>query len=108
MKKTLFVLLLLSTVIFMSSCTTMTVADYYNEGFSYKDATYIYNRQIYIGMPKDAVLRSWGRPTKINTSTYAWGVHEQLVYESGSYEYHTHKTKYVYIENGKVSSWSEY
>jgi hypothetical protein len=37
-----------------------------------------------IGMSKQDVLdSSWGRPNKINRSTYSWGVKEQWVYDGG-------------------------
>jgi hypothetical protein len=48
-----------------------------------------------IGMSKDDVLASsWGKPRKINSSHYAWGTHEQWVYDGG----------YLYFENGVLTS----
>lgn len=50
--------------------------------------------KVSIGMTKQQVLLSWGRPEKINKSVGAWGVHEQLVYGD----------QYLYLENGRLSS----
>ena len=39
---------------------------------------------VWLGMTKKAAEQSpWGRPTSINSSTYAFGVHEQWVYGRG-------------------------
>lgn len=59
----------------------------------------IENRQIFIGMSEEALLLSWGNPSDINSSTGAWGVHKQYVY--GDFG------PYVYVENGKVTSWQD-
>jgi hypothetical protein len=49
-----------------------------------------------IGMSQQDVLdSSWGKPTKINTTTRASGVREQWVYGSGNY---------LYFENGTLTS----
>jgi len=49
-----------------------------------------------IGMTKDDVLASsWGRPEKVNKSTYSWGTSEQWVYRSGNY---------LYFRNGVLES----
>jgi len=41
-----------------------------------------------IGMTTaDVLASSWGRPEKVNRSTYAWGTSEQWVYGSGNYLY---------------------
>lgn len=50
---------------------------------------------IQIGMTPDMVTMSWGKPQRINRTTYAFGVHEQWVYGSGCY---------VYFEDGKVTT----
>lgn len=52
-----------------------------------------------IGMTADEVLHStWGKPKKINKSTYSWGTKEQWVY---------YGNKYIYLENGIVTSIQE-
>jgi len=50
---------------------------------------------VWIGMTKQEVEQSaWGRPNKVNSTTYAFGVHEQWVYDRG----------YLYLQNGKLAS----
>ena len=48
--------------------------------------------KIAIGMPKEAVILSWGKPNKINNSSY----NEQWVYES----------QYLYFKDGKLTSFN--
>jgi len=52
--------------------------------------------EIWIGMGRDMLIESMGRPDDINTSTGSWGKDEQFCYPGG---------KYVYVENGEVASW---
>lgn len=59
------------------------------------------SKTIALGMPGEVVYKILGRPASVNRSVGSWGVHEQLVYEQ------PYKTIYVYIENGKVTSWQE-
>jgi len=58
----------------------------------------IRNKQVMIGMTKDDVIASWGRPDDINRSISASGTSEQWVYERGDYD-----SQYVYFDNGVVS-----
>lgn len=52
-----------------------------------------------VGMTAQEVLDStWGKPEKINKSTYAWGVTEQWCYSG---------YRYIYLEDGIVTSISE-
>jgi len=52
-----------------------------------------------IGMTANEVSNSqWGKPTKVNKTTTAYGVTEQWVYSSG---------KYVYLDNGIVTAIQE-
>jgi hypothetical protein len=51
------------------------------------------------GMTAAEVKRSWGSPTKINTSIGSYGKHEQWVYERENY-----KNQYLYIQNGVLTS----
>ncbi len=55
----------------------------------------IFERKVRIGMTKAMCIDAWGKPQSINTSTGAWGVHEQWVYGLSSY---------LYFENGKLTS----
>lgn len=57
----------------------------------------IQNGQISLGMTEDQVLASWGSPRKVNNSTGRWGSHQQWVY--GDFG------PYVYLENGRLTSW---
>jgi len=53
----------------------------------------------YIGMTSEQVKAStWGSPSKINKTTYAWGIHEQWVY---------YGNRYIYLEDGIVTAISE-
>ena len=48
-----------------------------------------------LGMSQEEVIQSvWGKPQKINRSTYTFGVHEQWVYGGG----------YLYFEDGVLKS----
>ncbi len=55
----------------------------------------IIDSKISIGMTKEMVIDSWGKPSDINTTITEYGVHEQWVYGSGSY---------VYFEDGIVTT----
>lgn len=64
-----------------------------------KERTKIGSAKPQIGMTADEVKKSsWGKPQKINKSTYEWGTTEQWVYSNN---------RYVYFKNGKVTSISE-
>jgi len=60
-------------------------------------AELIINHKLQLGMTKDMVIESWGQPKNINKSVYSWGVHEQWVYDS----------RYLYFEDGILTSWQE-
>ena len=57
----------------------------------------VYNKNIALGMTKNMVIDCIGNPDDINKTIGAWGVHEQWVY----------RHKYLYFENGKLTSWQE-
>jgi len=50
-----------------------------------------------IGMTKQQVLSSWGRPSDINRTVWSSGTREQWVYNDS----------YLYFENGKLTSWQD-
>jgi len=54
---------------------------------------------IWLGMDAEQLELSWGRPTDINCTVSAYGVHEQWVYRYSS------TTRFVYLEDGFVTSW---
>lgn len=57
--------------------------------------------RIILGMTREMIIASWGKPDDINRHVGSWGVKEQFVYSSYS------RRAYVYIENGKLTSWSD-
>jgi hypothetical protein len=59
--------------------------------------THIVAGQIALGMTPDMVRASWGKPDDINRSVGPWGVHEQWVYGY----------KYLYFEDGILTSWQD-
>lgn len=61
-----------------------------------KEIRAILNQEIFIGMSEDALTASLGKPQDINTTTGSFGIHKQFVYGLD---------KYVYTEDGKVTSW---
>lgn len=60
-------------------------------------ANKIFNHKIWIGMTADMARLSIGSPLEINRTTGSWGIHEQWVY----------KNRYLYFENGKLTSWQD-
>jgi len=57
----------------------------------------ISNHEIWIGMTTVMTKLSIGSPKDINRTTYAWGIHEQWVYDN----------QYLYFENGILTSWQD-
>lgn len=55
--------------------------------------------KVSIGMTKEQIIMSWGKPHSINRTGGKWGVHEQWVY--GDFG------PYLYFENNKVTSWQD-
>lgn len=52
-----------------------------------------------IGMTDEEVINStWGKPEKINKTTYAWGITEQWCYKDN---------RYIYFDNGNVTAIQE-
>lgn len=59
-------------------------------------ATLQKGRGVNVGMTQEDILASsWGKPTKVNRTTYSFGVHEQWVYRGGNY---------LYLEDGILTS----
>lgn len=75
----------------------------YKGKIGYASATSILNKMksacscLYLGMSKDEVIELEGYPNEKKKQTGEWGVHEQWIYDK----------KYIYIENGILSSWEE-
>lgn len=55
-------------------------------------------KKVMTGMTAEEVRRSWGEPTRINSSVGSYGRHEQWVYGSGG------DTQYLYLDNGVLRS----
>jgi hypothetical protein len=66
--------------------------------FAPRELELIAARQVSIGMSEGALLCSWGPPERANRSVGSWGVHIQYVYPG---------RKYIYTQNGKVTSWQD-
>lgn len=64
--------------------------------FSDEDLNLVFEQRVQKGMSELALYCSWGKPKSINISYGSWGDHKQFVYGYGYY---------VYVENGKVTSW---
>lgn len=61
-------------------------------------ARLVKEKKIQIGMPEAEVVKSWGRPQRVNTNTYATTERKQLVYGDG---------QYVHLQDGIVTSISQ-
>lgn len=61
--------------------------------YSRREIEAIVNERIFVGMSEEALVYSWGRPSKINRSSYG---SDQWVYSS----------QYVYVENGEIDGWN--
>ncbi|MBF0298820.1 MAG: hypothetical protein HQK51_08875 [Oligoflexia bacterium] len=57
------------------------------------------NQEIIVGMSKDAVVQSWGRPMRIDVAGNPMNENERWLF------YNYGKQKYVFFENGKVKGW---
>lgn len=63
--------------------------------FTKREKQLIANEDYEIGMKEKALICSKGMPDDINSSVGGWGVHSQYVYRDA----------YIYVENGRVTSW---
>lgn len=61
------------------------------------DDSLVRNEQIRLGISECQLYASWGLPRDQNQSVGRWGIHIQHVYYG----------KYVYTENGRVTSWQD-
>ena len=59
----------------------------------------IAQRKVVIGMSAEEVRRSWGAPSKINSTINGQGTSQQWLYDRGQF-----KAQYVYLDNGVVST----
>ena len=70
--------------------------------FGKQKASLILEGVVRIGWSKYAAQESWGRPNDINKTTTSSGVREQWVYREKNY-----KNKYLYFENGILTTIQE-
>ena len=75
----------------------------YIRKYGKKTARAIMEHEVFVGMPSDAALESWGTPAKKNTNSINDVVNEQWIYPSAV----ANKNRYIYIANGKVLRWDE-
>ena len=54
----------------------------------------VYEKKVFVGMPANFVLLSWGEPDHVNSTTLSTGSHGQWVYGSS----------YIYLDKGVVTS----
>ena len=71
--------------------------------FSEREVIAILQKQIYIGMSKEAMLVSWGQPIKINSSRKMFRKIEQYTYPGKSRK----EVVYVYVEKNRIKSWQK-
>lgn len=64
-----------------------------------EDCINIAEGKIWVGMSKEMVLKSRGRPSDINRTVGSWGIHEQWVYGILG--------PYLYLEDGVLTSWQD-
>lgn len=65
--------------------------------YSKRELNLIATRKISVGMSKKALLRSWGKPDKINDSSFGSA---QWIYDRGNAN-----RQYVYVKDGYVTNW---
>jgi len=68
-----------------------------------KTAKAIMEHELFMGMPADAALASWGPPARKQTTELGGVVNERWIYPTGT----PNKTKALDLKDGKVSRWDE-
>lgn len=63
----------------------------------YKEA--VLGKKVRIGMNATEARFAWGEPSSINRTVNTWGVSEQWVYRTGSYN-----ASYLYFDNGRLTT----
>lgn len=66
-----------------------------------KTAQSVVNHEVFVGMPSDAAMESWGFPDEIRVSEIGTEKEEQWVYKEGK------RNRYIYVIGGKVGRWEE-
>jgi hypothetical protein len=73
----------------------------YIQRWGTKTARAVVNHEVFIGMPEDAALESWGIPTAVNVNEIGGRNEEQWVYKQPL------KSRYIYVVGGKVTKWED-
>ncbi|WP_372825511.1 hypothetical protein [Polaromonas sp.] len=85
----------------LKTADTLFRAEAIRRGLSF-DRKLVMEQKIRIGMSECGVYAAWGTPSDVNRTVGSWGVHKQFVYgSSGS------SRNYIYIQNGRVSSFQD-
>lgn len=66
-----------------------------------KVAQAIMDHEVFVGMPAEAAVESWGIPAKKNIQDISGKINEQWIYPADK------RNKYIYIIDGKVSKWDD-
>jgi hypothetical protein len=75
----------------------------YIRKYGKKTARAIMDHEVFVGMPADAALESWGTPAKVNKNVINDRVNEQWIYPAPK----SNKNRYIYLADGKVIRWDE-
>ncbi len=81
---------------------TLRHVDYIRK-YGKKIARAIMDHDMFVGMPAEAALLSWGEPVKISSNPVGGVISEQWVYPTDK----PGKSRYVYLSDGKVIKWDE-
>lgn len=66
-----------------------------------KVARAIVDHEVFIGMPAEAAVESWGYPATTNVNEIGGKLNEQWVYPSGK------RNKYIYVTDGNITKWED-
>lgn len=74
---------------------------YAEKGSSPQEEEAIRNRDILLGMSKEAVSRSWGRPVRVDVAGDPSFENERWAF------YRAGRVQYIYFESGRVQGWTQ-
>lgn len=66
-----------------------------------KTASAVVNHEVFVGMPAEAAVESWGIPDTVNRSPFGDKEEEQWVYKGAK------RSRYIYVIEGIVTKWEE-
>jgi hypothetical protein len=79
---------------------TLRQVDYIRK-WGKKTAQSVANHEVFVGMPSEAAMESWGFPDEVRISEIGTEKEEQWVYKEGK------RNRYIYVIGGKVGRWEE-